>query len=435
MSPLMHTCQHSWRALCSGTQWDIVIAHFLGVDHCGHRYGPNHPEMTRKVCAANTRSCSNYKYSHASPKNPWVNCVQLDQLDRTLAEVMAALPERTLLAVLGDHGMTAEGDHGGDTAAETAAALFLYAHRCVHAVGSIAVAEPLADIVARLTSRIPAHSPPLVEADAPPAPEVVQQIDLVPTLALLLGHPIPFGSLGAAIPNVFGRALDDALWWTVRQVRYGVAAQGLAGLPSVASLDDLAAHVLATPLPVDESSSSAFREAAAAYLRGVLAACRASWAQFHVPYMATGVALAAAALGVVLFRIDDAHNATVRAKARCTRERDIELTRPADPFGSETVRQVRWRQVIALALLAAWAGHFASNSLVVAESDSTVVLAALAVLGHALLGRAPRHWGELVGALFCLRASAHFVLCREEQAKWCEVSEHAARTLFGRSSG
>lgn len=29
--------------------WDVLIAHFLGVDHCGHRYGPNHPEMTRKL--------------------------------------------------------------------------------------------------------------------------------------------------------------------------------------------------------------------------------------------------------------------------------------------------------------------------------------------------------------------------------------------------
>ena len=29
--------------------WDVLIAHFLGVDHCGHRYGPNHREMTRKL--------------------------------------------------------------------------------------------------------------------------------------------------------------------------------------------------------------------------------------------------------------------------------------------------------------------------------------------------------------------------------------------------
>lgn len=29
--------------------WDILIAHFLGVDHCGHKYGPLHPEMSRKL--------------------------------------------------------------------------------------------------------------------------------------------------------------------------------------------------------------------------------------------------------------------------------------------------------------------------------------------------------------------------------------------------
>ena len=29
--------------------WSILIAHFLGVDHCGHRYGTHHPEMTRKL--------------------------------------------------------------------------------------------------------------------------------------------------------------------------------------------------------------------------------------------------------------------------------------------------------------------------------------------------------------------------------------------------
>lgn len=38
----------------------------------------------------------------------------------------------------------------------------------------------------------------------------VAQIDLVPTISLLLGTPIPFGSLGGVIPEVFaGRYLDD----------------------------------------------------------------------------------------------------------------------------------------------------------------------------------------------------------------------------------
>jgi len=29
--------------------WDVLIAHFLGVDHCGHRFGPNHPAMEEKL--------------------------------------------------------------------------------------------------------------------------------------------------------------------------------------------------------------------------------------------------------------------------------------------------------------------------------------------------------------------------------------------------
>lgn len=29
--------------------WDILIGHFLGVDHCGHTYGPNHKAMEVKL--------------------------------------------------------------------------------------------------------------------------------------------------------------------------------------------------------------------------------------------------------------------------------------------------------------------------------------------------------------------------------------------------
>lgn len=29
--------------------WSLLIAHFLGVDHCGHKFGPYHFEMTRKL--------------------------------------------------------------------------------------------------------------------------------------------------------------------------------------------------------------------------------------------------------------------------------------------------------------------------------------------------------------------------------------------------
>jgi len=29
--------------------WQLLIAHFLGVDHCGHTFGPKHPKMAEKL--------------------------------------------------------------------------------------------------------------------------------------------------------------------------------------------------------------------------------------------------------------------------------------------------------------------------------------------------------------------------------------------------
>ena len=37
-----------------GDDWDVLIGHFLGVDHCGHRYGPDHPAMADKLTQMNS---------------------------------------------------------------------------------------------------------------------------------------------------------------------------------------------------------------------------------------------------------------------------------------------------------------------------------------------------------------------------------------------
>jgi GPI ethanolamine phosphate transferase 3 subunit O len=56
--------------------WDVIVAHFLGVDHAGHRYGTNHPAMSAK----------------------------LQQIDLALEKVMRAMQNDTILFVLSDHG-------------------------------------------------------------------------------------------------------------------------------------------------------------------------------------------------------------------------------------------------------------------------------------------------------------------------------------------
>lgn len=61
--------------------WDVVIAHFLGVDHCGHKYGPLHNEMSRK----------------------------LNEMNIVIERTIEQMDEDTTLYVIGDHGMTITG--------------------------------------------------------------------------------------------------------------------------------------------------------------------------------------------------------------------------------------------------------------------------------------------------------------------------------------
>jgi GPI ethanolamine phosphate transferase 3 subunit O len=35
-------------------KWDFLVAHFLGVDHAGHRYGIYHPRMNEKLKQMNS---------------------------------------------------------------------------------------------------------------------------------------------------------------------------------------------------------------------------------------------------------------------------------------------------------------------------------------------------------------------------------------------
>ncbi|XP_065672440.1 GPI ethanolamine phosphate transferase 3 isoform X2 [Hydra vulgaris] len=129
------------------SDWSIIIAHFLGVDHCGHRYGTNHPEMTRK----------------------------LSEMDSVISDLTGNIDNDTILFVMGDHGMTITGDHGGDSGDEVMAGLFAYSKRSIF--------KP-----SQLNGQ---HLP------------TVSQIDLVPTLSLLLDQPIPFSNLGSIIPDFF----------------------------------------------------------------------------------------------------------------------------------------------------------------------------------------------------------------------------------------
>ncbi len=71
--------------------WDVMVLHFLGLDHVGHSLGPSHPRLAEKLA----------------------------EMRAAVEEIAAGLDGEDLIVVSGDHGMTADGNHGGGTRQET----------------------------------------------------------------------------------------------------------------------------------------------------------------------------------------------------------------------------------------------------------------------------------------------------------------------------
>ncbi|CAB1318461.1 unnamed protein product [Coregonus sp. 'balchen'] len=216
--------QHLYNIMVSD-DWDVLVAHFLGVDHCGHRFGPDHPAMADK----------------------------LTQMDGVIRSVLDRLQNDTLLVVMGDHGMTDTGDHGGESQKETDAAIFLYS-----------------------------PSPLFPASPSQSDPEVVPQTDLVPTLALLLGIPIPYSSVGQVLLPLFpaNRQSGD------------IPPERLSQLQ--ADFSHLSSKYLST-VKEGRSPTPELVASLQGYLTSVRDTCRATWARFNPAKMAAGIAILACA--------------------------------------------------------------------------------------------------------------------------------------------
>ncbi|XP_010120629.1 PREDICTED: GPI ethanolamine phosphate transferase 2, partial [Chlamydotis macqueenii] len=141
--------------------WDLLILHYLGLDHIGHMSGPSSPLVGPKL-----REMDNI-----------LKKIHISLLSK---EEAASLPN--LLVVCGDHGMSETGSHGGSSEGE------------VH--------TPLLFISSTFEKR----SGPLTQ------PELVHQTDLASTLAVGLGLPISRNSVGNLIlPVVGGKTLREQL--------------------------------------------------------------------------------------------------------------------------------------------------------------------------------------------------------------------------------
>ena len=147
------------KMITSDDFFEVVIAHFLGVDHVGHTYGPHGKHMEDKLHQMDD-----------------VLSYVLDQIDHGVNSCRVAF-------IFGDHGMTEDGNHGGGTDDETNAALFAhFSPGC----GNISLSSDITGAEAGKISEDSFRS--------------INQIDLVPTISILLGLPIPFANLGGLVP-------------------------------------------------------------------------------------------------------------------------------------------------------------------------------------------------------------------------------------------
>ncbi|KAL4884074.1 hypothetical protein BJY04DRAFT_21298 [Aspergillus karnatakaensis] len=246
------------------TKWDVIFGHYLGVDHAGHRYGPNHPAMAAK----------------------------LNQMDQVIRELITRIDDNTLLVVMGDHGMDSKGDHGGESNDEVDAALWMYSKKGIF--GRTSEENKLPPKYAR--------------------ERFVPQIDLVPTFSLLLGIPIPFNSLGSPIEEAFAGPNGND-WSNLAAVNRLTSAQikryqnayaktrGDDGEESQSfgywEIAEKEWHTQGRK-PSTQTLIS-INEAYKQYQRRTLHICRGLWAKFDVPSMIQGIGVLFAGIVLLVF--------------------------------------------------------------------------------------------------------------------------------------
>ncbi|KAK9112847.1 hypothetical protein Scep_020366 [Stephania cephalantha] len=140
--------------------WNVLILHYLGLDHVGHIGGRNSILML--------------------PKLKEMDDVVM-RIHQSISSPHDTHHRRTLLVIASDHGMTESGNHGGSSYEET---------------------DSLAIFIG-LESKLPEY--------APATCKTVSQVDLAPTLALLLGVPIPKNNAGILIAEIFDFLSDGEL--------------------------------------------------------------------------------------------------------------------------------------------------------------------------------------------------------------------------------
>ncbi|KAL8674621.1 MAG: hypothetical protein Q9168_000996 [Polycauliona sp. 1 TL-2023] len=140
--------------------WTGMVLHYLGLDHIGHKSGPTSPHMIPKQA----------------------------EMDDIVKSIYRGLESRnhlksTLLVLCGDHGMNDAGNHGGSAEGETSPALvFISPMLRSISQGNECPTTPASGGLGFYTK--------------------VDQSDIAPTLAGLLGISVPKNNIGVFIPDL-----------------------------------------------------------------------------------------------------------------------------------------------------------------------------------------------------------------------------------------
>ncbi|XP_058010343.1 GPI ethanolamine phosphate transferase 2 isoform X2 [Hevea brasiliensis] len=182
----------------SRDDWNLLVLHYLGLDHVGHIGGRSSSLMGPKLLEMDEV----VKMIHLST-------IQTHDNDRG----------RTLLVVVSDHGMTESGNHGGSSYEET---------------DSLALFIGLKNQVSISHYASATHNS-------------ILQVDIAPTLALLYGVPIPKNNVGVLISGTFDcltdhqqlRALELNSWQLYRLVEAQLPGLSCGDFSCSGFIDDL----------------------------------------------------------------------------------------------------------------------------------------------------------------------------------------------------
>ncbi|KAL0051642.1 hypothetical protein WJX82_011079 [Trebouxia sp. C0006] len=273
-------------------EWDVMIGHYLGVDHVGHTYDVHSPLMAAKL-------------------------QQMNQHVEQVVEELASMAgpgeahEHTLLMVFGDHGQTLTGDHGGGAPEEVDSALLALNmgayHQIRHQQEACTTSEPDTE----------GQAERMLDSSMP-------QIDFAPSVAALMGVPIPFGNIGQISEELWNVAHSAHAFKNASQVNdsslcqepyiqalqsnaaqvhtylNAYATHGRASLPKahLYHINRLYQQAVASnnSHSSEASSSRSSKDMYAEYLAAAAQLARKQWTQFNLPLMLLGLLLLTACL-------------------------------------------------------------------------------------------------------------------------------------------